>query len=344
MPLEARRSAAAEDWKTEDLISQFGEGLRPGSSRRVAVLDPGASVRVTGPGAAQVQLTDRVSAGGAAQSVEVRIAQTASASLPFTIEVKSLTGVTKFIKFFIVLPIPEVFTIPATYWRFDFAGGAADQCHYWQFDVDAEWYEVLNWFSDCDGKCLSGCGPTAWGMLFGWADRKAEANNPYWAARKGLYRKNGGKGANATAPKSMDKGVQNMISEIRGHVDTFCADCAGATTPWDMDEAVDYLKGRTATKLVTHYNSFGVTEDRLRNHARDSIAKRKTPAVIGTGWLTHYPLAYGYSVKQTVTKDCSTCQPKTVEHARCFRVNQGWQTLTLTWIPADTWFAGEIYP
>jgi hypothetical protein len=112
-----------------------------------------------------------------------------------------------------------------------------------------------------------------------------------------------------------------------------------------MDEAADYLEGRTATKLVTHYNMFGVSEDRLREDAKDSIVKRQTPAVVGTGWLSHYPLAYGYSAKQTVTKDCASCSPKTVEHARNFRVNQGWQSkLYLEWVPADTWFAGEIYP
>jgi hypothetical protein len=345
VPLEARRYAAAEDWEAEDLIAESGEGMAPGSSRRIAVLDKGATVGVTGPGAGQVQLSDLVAAGGMARVAEVRVANTAASSLPFEIEVKSLTGTTKVVKFFIVLPIPEVFTIPTTYWRFEFAGGAADQCHYWQFDVDLAWYEVLSWFSDCDDTCLSGCGPTAWGMLFGWADRQAEANKPYWAARKGIYRKDGGKGANATAPKSMDKGVQNMIIEIRDQVNTFCADCAGATAPWSMENVVDYLKGRTGTKLVTHYNLAGVTEDRLMKHARDSIAKRNTPAVIGTGWLTHYPLAYGYSVKQSVTKDCASCKLKTVEHAHAFQVNQGWQKkLYLDWVPADTWFAGEIFP
>jgi len=342
VPLEARRSAAVDAWDVENLIAEFGEGLAPGSSRRVAILDQRASVRVTGPGAGQVQLSDLVVAGGVARVAEVRVANTAGSSLPFEIEVKSLTGATKVVKFFIVLPIPKVMEIPMAQWRHDFAGVGADQCHYWQFEVGGAWWNPLSWFSK---KCPSGCGPTAWAMLFGWADIQAEVKNPYWAKRWGIYRKDGGKGANTVAPKTLDDGVKNMVEEIYKLVDAFCANSSGPTAPWDMDEAVDYLKGRTLTKLVTHYNSFGIEEDRLRNHARDSIAKRKTPAIIGTGWLSHYPLAFGYSVKQSVTKDCASCTPKTVEHGHAFLVNQGWKPkLYLDWIPAETWFAGEIYP
>lgn len=51
---------------------------------------------------------------------------------------------------------------------------------------------------------LVGCGPVAWTMLFCWADRQAATGNSYWAGRWGLYRENGGKGANAVAPLSMD--------------------------------------------------------------------------------------------------------------------------------------------
>jgi hypothetical protein len=340
--LESRRLNAAGDWKTEETIKKNGQGVVPGRSHRIAVIDPGASVRVAGPGANQVKLADEVSAGGAARAAVVTVADTASSQLPFDIEVQAVNGMTKVHKFFIVLPIVNVIEIPAVKWVFHFAGGVADQCHYWQFEVGGSWWNPLSWFSD---ECPSGCGPTAWGMLFGWADRQAEANQPYWAARKGIYRKDGGKGTNATAPKSMDKGVENMIVEIRDDVDTFCVSSSGPTAPWDMDEATDYLEGRTATKLVTHYNLFGISEDRLRDDARGSIVKRKTPAVIGTGWLSHYPLAYGYSAKLSITKDCATCGPKTVEHARNFKVNQGWQSkLYLQWVPADTWFAGEIYP
>ena len=49
-------------------------------------------------------------------------------------------------------------------------------------------------------KCWSGCGPTAWGRLFGWADHQAAHGNAYWAGRWGLYRVAGGHGGDAVQP------------------------------------------------------------------------------------------------------------------------------------------------
>ena len=88
--------------------------------------------------------------------------------------------------------------------------------------------------------------------------------------------------------------IRQRVQQIRDHIDTFCAFGSAPTFPSDMDEASDYLKGRTGTKISTHYNVFGVKETRLRNYASHSIMYRSTPAIIGTGWLKHYPLAYGY--------------------------------------------------
>jgi hypothetical protein len=48
--------------------------------------------------------------------------------------------------------------------------------------------------------CAVGCGPVAWAILFGWGDRQAAQGNAYWAGRNGLYRQNGGRGADAVAP------------------------------------------------------------------------------------------------------------------------------------------------
>jgi hypothetical protein len=168
-----------------------------------------------------------------------------------------------------------------------------------------------------------------------------------WAPRTGLYLANGGRGADAVAPLDQDTGVHNVIVELHGEVHTFCLAGQGATTPWDMSGATAYLSGRTGTRLETRYNSIGIHEDGLRDRARDSIRNRRTPAVIGTGWLSHYPLAYGYAEQTRIVRNCFlwSCWDD-VQTDRCFKVNNGWGGGggTAEWIPASTWFAGEIFP
>jgi hypothetical protein len=68
----------------------------------------------------------------------------------------------------------------------------------------------------------------------------------------------------------------------------------------------------------------------------------RTPVVIGTGWLTHCPLAYGYQrrerwVYRSVLSDYKQYQLE-------FYVNQGWGGSSNGWIPAETWYAGPVRP
>src|SRR5712691_4338548 len=198
------------------------------------------------------------------------------------------------------------------YWA---TGGGGAQPAYNQFDY---------------GGCAIGCGPVAWSMLFGWADHQAATGNAYWAPRTGIYRQNGGRGADAVAPLTQDGGVQNMIVEIHNDVGTFCASGSGATTPWDMPGAWNYLNGRTGAWLRADWDSVGIYEDGLRDRAIDSIANRHTPAVIGTGWLSHYPLAFGYAWQQ-----------RTIRHCFIWCWDGGGAG---EWIDASTWFAGQIFP
>lgn len=192
--------------------------------------------------------------------------------------------------------------------------------------------------------CYVGCGAVAWGILFGWADRQADLGNIYWAPRFGIYRQNGGLGANVMAPVSMDEGVKNMIREIRNHIGTFCFGNSGPTIPWNMSKARRYLAERTFTRLDTNFNIFGIYTDRLRDITIRSIVNRKTPVVIGTGFLNHYPVAYGYRLRTRTVRRCRIfCWDRTVTD-REFYVNQGWGGRGNAWIAAYTWFAGEIFP
>ncbi len=212
------------------------------------------------------------------------------------------------------------------YWS---AGGHAQQPLYNQFP---------------HGACAVGCGPVAWAMLFCWGDRQAALGNPYWAPRWGLYRQNGGYGADVMAPIYQDGGVNSIIREINGYVGTFCWSGSGATVPWSMGEARRYLSGRTGTSLQTHWNSVGIHEDGLRDWAANSIIYRATPAIIGTGWLSHYPMAYGYAWQRRVIRRCLIWCWDDVVYDRCFYVNQGWGGSGNEWVTASTWFAGSIFP
>ena len=194
-------------------------------------------------------------------------------------------------------------------------------------------------------SCAVGCGPTAWAMLFCWGDYQAAQGNAYWAPRTGLYHVNGGRGADAVAPLSQDGGVNNVIEELNGEVHTFCLFGNGATAPWDMPGASNYLSGRTGTRLQVDWNSFGIAEDGLRNNAISSIANRYTPAVIGTGWMSHYPMAFGYATQTRTVRHCIIfCWTDTVTD-RCFYVNEGWGGGGAgDRIDASTWFSGQIFP
>jgi hypothetical protein len=212
------------------------------------------------------------------------------------------------------------------YWA---AGGHAAQPLYSQFD---------------HGGCRVGCGAVAWAMLIGWGDRQAETGNAYWQGRWGLYRLNGGRGANDIAPLTQHEGIRNVIREIRGQIGTFCAFGSGATWPWRMDGVVEYLRGRTYTRISAHWNSLGIHEGGLRNRAVTSIRDRRTPAIIGTGWLNHYPVAYGYAWRTRIVRRCLIwCWTDEVTD-RWFYVTQGWGGRGNDWVEAGTWFAASIYP
>jgi hypothetical protein len=210
------------------------------------------------------------------------------------------------------------------------AGGGGTQPAYSQFDY---------------GGCAVGCGPVAWTMLFCWGDYQASNGNAYWAPRTGLYHQNGGRGPDAVAPLNQDAGVNNVAIELHGECNTFCVFGSGATCPWDMPGAWSYLSGRTGTGGRADWNSFGISQDSLRDRAIDSIVNRHTPAVIGTGWLSHYPLAFGYAWQNRTVRHCFIwCWNDNVTD-RCFYVNEGWgRGGGGDWVDASTWFAGQIFP
>jgi hypothetical protein len=279
--------------------------------------------------------------------------------LPLTVDVRYGNGTAESLRF-IILAREDVSQPKASTSKSD----GSESVHWADLGTLGTWSPWYNSFAGTHGdqrlygqmasgtgpntsSCYSGCGATAWSMLFGWGDLQASLGSSTWAKRWGMYRANGGYGADAVAPVLMDTGVRNMAWELRNHIDTFCNPFtdSGATAPWDMDEANDYLKNRSGATVSTHYNILGIHETRLREKARDSIKDRKVPAIIGTGWLTHYPLAYGYRFRNRTVKTCLLfiCWTDT-EYQRSFYVNQGHSGYGNGWVGASTWFAGELNP
>jgi hypothetical protein len=213
---------------------------------------------------------------------------------------------------------------------------------------DQRWYDQIAAHTSTNtSNCWSGCGATAWAMLFGWGDHRAWEHDPTWDGRFGLYRANGGYGADAHAPSFqwMDPGVDNMIWEIRRDILTFCAFGQGATYPATMWGAALYLNNRTYATLSTSYNGLGFGLPWLRDAARNSIVNRDVPVILGTGFFSHYPLAYGYQVRSRKI-NLGFWQLTDYDHE--FYVNMGWGSSTpgygRKWIAGHTWFAGQLYP
>lgn len=203
------------------------------------------------------------------------------------------------------------------------------------------------------GSCASGCGPTAWMMLFGWADYKSSISGSGWA-RYNAYRHTGGvygvhtlgSGSSIVAPKAMDVNVQNALLYIRNQVGTFCWDGSGATTPWDMDDARYYLNYvGTGMGFDTHYNVVGMHEDRLARYAMSHLTHStdRRPVVIGVGWLTHYPLAWkvNYRSRPEDWYEGWGDGDDVVWDTQWY-VNQGWGGSGNGWISGGIWFAGRI--
>jgi hypothetical protein len=339
-------------WDVEKSIFDSGLGLLPKQTFNVALMSSEAKYELSGSASQSVDVT--VLKGNnrfPMISLTPRELPVSNAS-DFAVSISYPDGSSETLKFFIVdaskvqddpnaneIPFDQrpggVSTLSVTpkgwsswsSWTSYLAGDSGDQRDYDQIS---------------GSSCYSGCGPTAWAMLFGWADHQAWEGDSYWSGRWGLYRSNGGFGSDADAPDSMSTGIENVIWEINGYVDTFCISGQGATYPWKMDEASDYFSGRTGTSMVTHYNSVGIAESRLREYARDQIRDHDTPAVIGTGWLEHYPMAWGYKWRVRYYKIAGVTL--STDYDRKFYVNNGWGGSGDGWEDASTWFAGEINP
>lgn len=346
--LEQLRASAADDWATDAAAREHGEGLVTGQTFAFATLYPGARHAVS-PGAEAYASVDLVAGASSDMPGVLRITTSelsGSDATPFTVDLAYRNGVTERLTF-VVVPAP---TVPAE------AGSAAVTTSSWttlQYFQAGTWGQQRAYSQFPYGDCVVGCGPVAWAMLFGWADNQAAIGNAMWAPRWGLYRAGGGYGADAVAPQLPTVGVDTVVAELNDRMGTICFMDGGLTYPWDMPLAVDYLSGRTGTRLEASWSVPGVTTPGLRIQARNAIRDRNTPAVIGTGFApAHYEVAYGYRYRyRLVSKTGLFGSYTATEYQRQFRTNRGFGSQSATeprarwaWMPADTWFVGEIRP
>jgi hypothetical protein len=334
------RERAGEAWAVLEEREAVAGSVVPGGAVREPLVGTQAVLEVTGADQATLDV-GRVTRELGADLVEIRAATDASVGAVATLVLGDDEGQTEELEVTVVESAADAAeeAAPAIYPTSDTMGDAgALATRHWAGGAKLHtWY----WQHDFNG-CPVGCGPVAWALLFGWADRQADSGrfNSTWWRRWGLYRSNGGRGSNAVAPKRMyrngSQGVKNMLEEINHHVDVFCMGDNGATAPWDMNEVKYYLSGRTGTSIEYWYSPSGVPWGKCKNEAIESIkgnasGKGPTPVVVGKGWLSHYPMAYAWSNGWW----------------DYFKVNNGWgksHDQATEWIWEPTWFSGEIYP
>lgn len=331
-PLEALRRSAEAEWSDEALIEAYGEGIRHGEIFPLPLLDE-AEYEIFGPGLEVVEVDEVEGPGG--RRLELRVAEATAEELDLAVVVhhRELGEITHRL---FVRPLTEEDMAEQGVDRWSTAYGAVagtadDQRVYYQHKYNG---------------CAVGCGPVAWSMLFGWGDKKADDNDARWRHRWGLYRADGGYGADDVAPKYQRRGVERMHEELGRRMGTFCVGAQAATLPGDMSKARGYLSGRTGTRLRTQYNIFTIAEGYLRDSAIRSIKYDHAPAIIGTGFVAsaHYPLAWKYRRQVRTVRRCFFACWSDHQTRHQFYVNQGWGGGGNSWVPADTWFAGRIYP
>jgi hypothetical protein len=358
--LQDLAAQAAPDWEVESLVAQYGEGLRVGDSVVIPFASAGAQATITGEGASYIS-SQVISLPGGRPGLRIDVLDDEfGRELPFTVSIDTpaetlhyiIVGETYQTYLPMVLNAPG--PLPPGEARPRPAAAAVDRStqdwHGWYYfwagylEYQRNYSQIPKFTWPNTTSCWSGCGATAWSMLFGWADYQAALGNPYWAPRIGIYREGGGYGYDAVAPAYNDGGVNNMMWEIRNRIGTFCVFDSGPTWPWGMGGAQNYLAGRSYARIYTGYNVFGIHSDNLRQYTVDSIIDRGTPAVIGTGWLSHYPLAWGYALRYRLVKRCFLWCWGEVEYNHMFYVNQGWGGTGNGWISAGTWFNGQVFP
>lgn len=194
-------------------------------------------------------------------------------------------------------------------WSYHWAGSWADQRRYQQL-----------W----GGSCWSGCGATAWAMLYGWFD---------FLGRCELI-------AGGPAPVHSDANVEDCTWAVVEDIGTVCVTDQGFTWPHDMWDGRLWGEEHGCSYYCDMaWTSTCIYSETARDWAIRAIRDRDVPVIVGLGCEFHYPLAYGYATRR--------CRSWGVTWWRdhFFAVNDGhrndsriWKNGWITWIAVNAAF------
>ena len=328
--LSVRQAHAAEEWAVSRRREDVGVPLLPGDSYRLLLARPAQYV-ISGTVGSMVEVEPEPGA------LQVKVVDAAAEGTPFDIVLTYDDGQTETVRFLAIDTVRYTIQLPAIManapapngrlqsdlsksstrlseqllgWSFAYADGEFNGQRLYNQIKPTTWPNVTS--------CHSGCGATAWAMLFGFGDNQADVwpINSRWMNKWGLYRKDGGVNTgDVGAPLTNDLGVNTMQMEIRREIGTFCLGGSGATWPWSMGGAYRYPE-RRSWAWVHVYGGYNFINNEYL-HVANSIILQRTPGIILTGSLDtlHYPLAYGYA--QARVRDCGwdlfkgyTCREK----------------------------------
>lgn len=191
-----------------------------------------------------------------------------------------------------------------------FCGNWSNWRYFWsqRTDLQRNYGQYRNPAAASAGMCSpSGCGPTAWAMLYGYWDRRSSPR-----LMSSFFRRD--------APLNNDLfGVLACTQSVYFKVSTVCLNFAGAaaTVPWTMHRGHTWARDRGAGYsiqwrwCVPHLG--GGPGSLARQAIRDGV-----PSIIGIGFYSHYPLAYGYAER------VKRCRLFGDERERWFWCNMGW--------------------
>ncbi len=198
-------------------------------------------------------------------------------------------------------------------WNTYYAGGWGNQKRYSQ-----EWG-----LAGCCANAWSGCGPTAWAMFYG-----------YWDGR-GVTSLIGGSGG---TPMLNNGYVQECIRNVFGWVGTYCVNGQAATNPWQMNQGYRWAGRQGAGINISTTWGVPYLSSGPRNKAIQSIRDYGRPALVGTGFYEHYPLAFAYKYRDY------TWLGITWDTQRYWLVNNGHAETAGIWVDAAScWFGSNGY-
>ncbi|XP_048576976.1 uncharacterized protein LOC116604396 [Nematostella vectensis] len=183
----------------------------------------------------------------------------------------------------------------------------------WSVPKESE-FPDYDQFTQDGVRCLVGCGPVAWAMVFGYYDRLAATSSSYGYSSR-LYRCNGADGSPSCIPPKSNNDILRRYSRTsikRPSIERSPSIQRSFTNVPNFPRYV-YCKldlnwyqarqggGASISKYTTSLSVAGWVQTWIRNEARDAI-KQGYPAIVGI-WIKgaqHYAVAFKYKTRTRV--------------------------------------------